>query len=458
MSEKTIFKPRPGGRSQAEPVAAPQAKPTHGNAVPKPGMGFPAADDNNTLFVQPQNKALTQTILTIGANPLVEHAGMIFSLINQIKVNAEYEKVDILHGQCVDMVDKYERQLHALKYDNKLSGKTETTDNKLIDAAKFCVCAFIDETVMSMPWGRNSAWAQNSLQSHFYHKTFGGEHFYTLLDESVANIIEMVHVVELQYLCLSLGYQGKYRVTQNAEHLIESLRDNLARALQTHHGRRDKRLSDNLHVNNASSEKSKLELPIWVTVSLAGALLAASFIGLRFDVNEQADLAYQQVLDLVDRKPEVSAAVSASSLTLKLEQLLHTEIGRNIIVVQELSDRIRIRLISADLFASGSEKVNPIYQPIIRKIARTLESTQGQLLITGHTDKQQIVTSRYPSNWHLSLARATSIADVLAKDTGLGGRLLPEGRGSSEPISDMSANTHSDSLALNRRVEIDILR
>ena len=165
MSEKTIFKPRPGGRSQPAP-AAPRST-ANGNVVPKPGI---AAAEENTLFVHPQNKALNQTILTIGANPLIEHAGLILSLINQIKVNIEYEKVDVLHGQCVGMVDKYERQLHALKYDNKLSGKTETTDNKLIDAAKFCVCAFIDETVMTMPWGRNSAWAQNSLQSHFITK------------------------------------------------------------------------------------------------------------------------------------------------------------------------------------------------------------------------------------------------------------------------------------------------
>lgn len=454
MSEKTIFKPRPGGRSQAAPAVSNAA--VNGNAVPKPGL---AVAEENTLFVQPQNKVLNQTILTIGANPLIEHAGLILSLINQIKVNTEYEKVDVLHGQCVSMVDKYERKLHALKYDNKLSGKTETTDNKLIDAAKFCVCAFIDETVMTMPWGRNSAWAQNSLQSHFYHQTFGGEHFYTLLDESAANIVEMLYVVELQYLCLSLGYQGKYRVTKNAEQLIESLRDKLGLALKNHHGRRDKRLSDNLLVIEASGEKSKFELPIWVTASIAGALLVASFIGLRLEVNEQADLVYQQVLDLVDRQPEVTAAVSASALTLKLQQLLQTEITRNIVVVQELSDRIRIRIriTSADLFASGSDQINLAYQPIIRKIARTLESTQGQILITGHTDKQQIISSRYPSNWHLSLARATSIADVLAKDTRLGGRLLPEGRGSSEPLALDPTISHNQQ-ALNRRVEIDILR
>ena len=452
MSEKTIFKPRPGGRSQPAPAVSNSVG--NGNAVPKPGI---ATAEENTLFVQPQNKALNQTILTIGANPLIEHAGLILSLINQIKVNIEYEKVDVLHGQCVSMVDKYERQLHALKYDNKLSGKTETTDNKLIDAAKFCVCAFIDETVMTMPWGRNSAWAQNSLQSHFYHQTFGGEHFYTLLDESVANMVEMADIVELQYLCLSLGYQGKYRVTKNAEQLIESLRDKLGLALKNHHGRKEKRLSDNLQVIEVGGEKAKFELPIWVTASIAGALLVASFIGLRLEVNEQADLVYQQVLDLVDRQPEVSAAVSASSLTLKLEQLLQTEIMRNIVVVQELSDRIRIRITSSDLFASGSDQINPAYQPIIRKIARTLESTQGQILITGHTDKQQIISSRYPSNWHLSLARATSIADVLAKDTRLGGRLLPEGRGSSEPLA-VETTFSQDQHALNRRVEIDILR
>ena len=50
MSEKTIFKPRPGGRSQPAP-AVPNSG-ANGNAVPKPGI---AVAEENTLFVQPQN-------------------------------------------------------------------------------------------------------------------------------------------------------------------------------------------------------------------------------------------------------------------------------------------------------------------------------------------------------------------------------------------------------------------
>ncbi len=63
-------------------------------------------------------------------------------------------------------------------------------------------------------------------------------------------------------------------------------------------------------------------------------------------------------------------------------------------------------------------------------------------------------TSRYPSNWHLSLARATAVANSMALGTDLHGRLWPEGLGDSKP---RKPNDSPDNRASNRRVEIDLL-
>ena len=90
----------------------------------------------------------------------------------------------------------------------------------------------------------------------------------------------------------------------------------------------------------------------------------------------------------------------------------------------------------------------------MNKIARALESTEGSVMVTGHTDNQPISTSRYPSNWHLSLARATAVSDELAGAANLEGRLWPEGRGEAEPRFD---NATAENRARNRRVEISLI-
>ena len=106
------------------------------------------------------------------------------------------------------------------------------------------------------------------------------------------------------------------------------------------------------------------------------------------------------------------------------------------------------------MFKQGDAQLLPSFQPILEKLALSLEGTKGRVLITGHTDDLPISTDTYPSNWHLSLARATQVANLMAKSTNLSGRLWPEGKGAAEPIA---SNSDSASRSLNRRIEIDLL-
>jgi len=153
-------------------------------------------------------------------------------------------------------------------------------------------------------------------------------------------------------------------------------------------------------------------------------------------------LAVNQTVDKKDQQLRV------------LEQLLQTEIKMGIVAVAKTSDGIRITINSENLFKQGDAQLLPSFQPILEKLALSLEGTKGRVLITGHTDDLPISTDTYPSNWHLSLARATQVANLMAKSTNLSGRLWPEGKGAAEPIA---SNSDSASRSLNRRIEIDLL-
>jgi type VI secretion system protein ImpK len=78
----------------------------------------------------------------------------------------------------------------------------------------------------------------------------------------------------------------------------------------------------------------------------------------------------------------------------------------------------------------------------------------GNVVVAGHTDNQRLLSARFPSNWHLSQARADAVKDMLAARTGTPARFTAEGRGDTEPIA---PNDSAINRAKNRRVDITIL-
>ena len=104
-------------------------------------------------------------------------------------------------------------------------------------------------------------------------------------------------------------------------------------------------------------------------------------------------------------------------------------------------------------FAPGNGEVSSSALPVLRRIAQALAEVPGPVLITGHSDNQPIRSVRYPSNWHLSQARAQSVRDVIAVHVP-GSRLRSEGRADAEPVA---PNDSSANRAKNRRVEITLI-
>lgn len=86
----------------------------------------------------------------------------------------------------------------------------ENINTQLIQAGHYCLCCAIDETILSTPWGANSIWQQQTLLSQHYYDTSGGERFYTILETFIHAPQQYLILLELQYVLLSLGFQGKY--------------------------------------------------------------------------------------------------------------------------------------------------------------------------------------------------------------------------------------------------------
>ncbi|MDP2713481.1 type VI secretion system protein TssL, long form [Rheinheimera sp.] len=436
MSDKTVMKPRPGGRAPVKSAAA---------AVVADNTG----DNDKTRMsanVRAPETAQKLQVLSISDNILIDEAGALFSLVAPIRSTVQHADVPGLKTRCVQLINQYEQQL-----------RYKGISSELIEKARYCMCSFIDETVLNTGWGGNSDWATESLLSTFHNETFGGEYFFTLLDSAIAAPKEHLLLLELQYLCLSFGFVGKMRVEERGFEKLEGFRERAYKAIRSQRGEPPRELSPGWRSQVVAANQLQAEFPLWVLCSVVGAALLGCYMYLNYQINSYSDQVHRQLNTLVSWQQDAPQPASAKARqdAIRLQQLLQTEIRRELLEVIELPDRVRIRVGLDQLFSPGSTGINEGFAPVAAKIARALEGTQGRILVSGYTDNLPIFTSKYPSNWHLSLARANAMADALAVGADLRGRLWPEGHGDANPIAE---NDSAANRALNRRVEIDLLQ
>ena len=121
----------------------------------------------------------------------------------------------------------------------------------------------------------------------------------------------------------------------------------------------------------------------------------------------------------------------------------------------EDAQTITIRLTGEGMFGSGSDVLLDRYRPAIERVATALNEEQGDIMVTGHTDSIPIRTARFPSNYHLSVARAEAVESFMAGFLAEPDRMRVEGLADSEPID---TNQTADGRARNRRIEVVLVK
>ncbi|MFN1533659.1 type VI secretion system protein TssL, long form [Vibrio jasicida] len=425
--EQTIIKPTPGGRPN---LKQPDVKPV----------------DSTVVISKSPEIVNNDSVVAFGLNPILAEANGILSMVGQIRSTASHSDVLFLKETLAQKLRDYENRL-----------RQHNVELETIDTARYCLCCSIDEAVLNTHWGSQSTWSHDSLLSSFYSSSQGGEAFFKHLDNALSQPESQLDLLELMYVCLSLGFVGQYRLEKNGLENHRRLRKQIMSILKSYGRGTAKEMSANIDKRTLTGSQMSERAPLWVVCSVTSAILVCVFMYLSYDLNSASNRTFSNLVNLIQPDRQVSSAEFESKVQPvadRISMYLATEMNKGLVTVEALPDRVRISLKAQDLFESGSADVVAYIQPVVSKIARTLEATEGKILVTGHTDDNPIFTSKYPSNWHLSLARATAMSARLIANSGLEGRVLPEGLGDARPLVE---NTSSDNRALNRRIEIDLI-
>ena len=171
----------------------------------------------------------------------------VLSLILQLRNSRDLPAPDILQRRVLGL---FETMMQ--------SGREQRIPEQDMTDAKFALAAFADEVIYHSTWPGKTQWLNNPLQLQFFGINTAGDGFFINLD-NLHGQRGRNHVAQIYFLCLSLGFQGKYRL-RNQEGLAQVV-EGLGNYVAVSEGGGDQ-LAPNAERKDAGGSAMRRELPL----------------------------------------------------------------------------------------------------------------------------------------------------------------------------------------------------
>jgi chemotaxis protein MotB len=166
------------------------------------------------------------------------------------------------------------------------------------------------------------------------------------------------------------------------------------------------------------------------------------------------------------RDVEVEKEIAKERIAVEIKQTyedrfaeLMEEVKKGEIEITNVKDKFTITIVNSILFKSGSAGIRDDGREVLDRVAGILKDIKDKrIMVEGHTDTVPIspkLIAAYPTNWELSVARATNVARYLQEKGGIDPKILSAtGYGEFRPVA---SNETEEGRARNRRIEIILL-
>lgn len=224
-------------------------------------------------------------IANSGVNPLVAAASALFALVQKLR------KTD----QSPDIEKTFQALSHEIKaFECAAQTRGYKADEILI--ARYILCATLDEMIQTTSWGKIHEWQHDhSLLFTFQGESWGGERFFLILEKLRETPDIHIDLLEFAYICLSLGFQGRYRQLNNGRDDLDQVVDEL------YHDIRNHREPNYTRHNNPKKLFRKLPkmiakpISLWLIGAMTVVLLATIYLGFNYVLKLSAAPVYQDL-------------------------------------------------------------------------------------------------------------------------------------------------------------------
>jgi type VI secretion system protein ImpK len=201
-------------------------------------------------------RTMTKSAMPQIQNDLIFFASPVFDLILRLQ-SGLIKPSNELRPKIKSLLDDFDRRAERYRF-----------NHKIIQISKFALAAFVDETVLTGEFHLKEEWEKFPLQLEYFGEQLAGEKFYDKLEAMLKQIEQTADAVEVFYVCMLLGFKGKYAVYEQDKllNIMQRTADALAKV-----GKIKKvELSPHAFANDQPKPPEKPTLPTWVKVSLLG--------------------------------------------------------------------------------------------------------------------------------------------------------------------------------------------
>jgi type VI secretion system protein ImpK len=474
-SEKTVIKPNPGGRRDgnaapfaggASPPAVPSSQDIWGGArvasgaanTPPPYASQAGPRPTSPLPEGPSAVDLASmgaSDKTGGPNPILEAAMPLLLVLANLRIARQVPQVAPMMNTVALGIETFETALYA-----------QNLPEQQVRTAKYVVCATADDIVQNLPSSDRNLWTQHSMLSRYFQVRDSGVGFFEELTKLRQSPQINHNLLGLMHACMSLGFEGKYRVA-GGDVAHQQIRRDIYETLRSREARVTEHISPHWRGQDIAAAYVRRAVPLWAVTSSAAGLLLLSFLVFRWLLGDLSDTASAALLALhptsdihiyrtVPAPPPPPPPIKVTTQLERIRERLKDDIAAKKVSADYSGKDIVVRLLNDSLFDKGSTKIRDDAVAVIGHIAAALEKEQGQIRIVGHTDNTRVrATVRYKDNQQLSEQRAQAVEQILVQGVSDQNRLTTAGLADTAPI-DMS-NT-AEGKAKNRRVEVFIPR
>jgi len=173
---------------------------------------------------------------------------------------------------------------------------------------------------------------------------------------------------------------------------------------------------------------------------------------------QQAELR-RQIAALEQQKTQLLTATQQDKSQYDaLVRNLTEEVQKGQLQVRQYKDMLTVDVAEQLFFDSGRANLKDTGKEVLKKVGEALKGYEDKVIrIVGHTDNVPISKAAqkvFPSNWELSVARATTVVRYLQEVGIPPERMIASGRAEYQPIAD---NDSAEGRKKNRRIEITLI-
>lgn len=198
-------------------------------------------------------------------NPMIDAATPLLGMVTRMKSMSGSALPENIYQQVVTDIRAIEQLL-----------QTQSYEPGAIVSFRYVLCTFIDETALGLGWNDDNGWVKQSLLVHFHNESWGGEKVFVLIDRLLGEPKRYLDLLEFIYLCLCLGYRGRYKVATSQSEEFDSLLRRLQKQIQQLRG---EPAAVTLYQDNDSShQRYRLSKRLGVKHIIIGSLICAAVI------------------------------------------------------------------------------------------------------------------------------------------------------------------------------------